>query len=271
MRDNNTKELKRYLNDDFDIIIGQYWNYAIDGSALNDAKKRGSVIFNISMDDMLYDLWSSNCGFVRGASGLGDFVDVTLTTSPVFESYYAHRDMTAKYFPLATSRDQFYEDVNVIRDIDVLFIGNNYGMRSEYINYLIDKGINVEVYGNGWGTKYLNQDEMASYSKRAKIILGFGGVAYSKTIPTMKLRDFDSIMSGALYLTQYNNVLEQHFKENEDIIFFSDKVSCLNKIKYFLNNHIERVDIAQKGQHKCLKHHTWELRFENLFKEFDLK
>lgn len=84
---------------------------------------------------------------------------------------------------------------------DVVFVGSKYGWRKYLIEKLQSKGLKIDVFGPGWENGSLNNKEMAKVFGMSKIILGIGYVGYNKSIITLKCRDFDAPMSGALYLT----------------------------------------------------------------------
>ena len=83
------------------------------------------------MDDKLGDLWFPKNGITRGSVGLLECVDLTLTTSPEAVNFFAGHNMASTFFPLASSPDIFYNKTINKREIDILFIGNKYGIRGE--------------------------------------------------------------------------------------------------------------------------------------------
>jgi spore maturation protein CgeB len=57
------------------------------------------------------------------------------------------------WFPMA-SNPKYFKPVNIIRDIDVSFVGTSYALRARYISHLLENNINVQVYGPGWMIGY---------------------------------------------------------------------------------------------------------------------
>ena len=53
------------------------------------------------------------------------------------------------WWPMA-SNPKYFKPENHKRTMDVSFVGGNYGLRSRYINYLLQKGVNAHAYGPGW-------------------------------------------------------------------------------------------------------------------------
>jgi hypothetical protein len=222
------------------------------------------------MDDRLPEHWSSKFNRKLGALGLTNQTDIILTTSPETCLWYLIEGCPSIYFPLASSSEIFASNHQILRDIDVLFIGNKYGVREKIITYLIGKGLNVEAYGLGWNNGVIDAEKMASLSKRAKIILGIGTISHCSNIYTLKLRDFDAPMSGALYITHRNKDLLEFFTEGVNIEFFQDKEEVYKKIYYYLNNEQERVRIGLNGQKTVLMNHTWLYRFTSTFEKLGI-
>ena len=53
------------------------------------------------------------------------------------------------WWPMASNPKYFKPEIHE-RTIDVSFVGGNYGLRSRYLNYLLQKGVNAHAYGPGW-------------------------------------------------------------------------------------------------------------------------
>ena len=259
--------MKAHAEEGIDVLVGQMWAHRISKEALGKVQSMGIPVINISMDDRLPENWSDNEGLRLGSVGLVEGVDMVLTTSPETCLWYAVERCPALFWPLASSPEVFAPSDDEIRDIDVLFIGNKYGARGEIIQYIKKHGVRVDCYGRGWSNGYVNAEQMASLSKRAQIILGVGLVGYALDVYTLKLRDFDAIMSGALYLTHRNPDLCQLFCEGEEIEYYDTPKEALKKIRFYLDHPEDLVKVAKNGQQKSLSRHTWDKR---LFTTFEM-
>ena len=242
-----------------DIIIGQFWANYISSSTLKSIKEMGIIIINISMDDRLPEMWKPN----SGAQGLGDSQDLVLTTMKESCEWYEQRGISSIYWQLASSGNIFFP--NDYKDIDVSFIGNNYGYRGKLISHLLNNNIKVEAYGNGWPNGYANQTKSREILSRSKISIGVGTIGHSRKITTMKLRDFDVPMSGAVYITTFSHELQELYKKNEEIMFYRSPDELKEKINYLLNNNKELEKIGQNGRNRALLEHSWEHRFNFIF------
>jgi len=254
-----------------DLIMGQMWANYISKEALAWVRGRGIPIINISMDDRLPDNWSYAQNGVRlGAIGLAPVTDMVLTTSPETCTWYGVEGCPAIFWPLASDPDVFCPTGDSVRNIDVLFIGNKYGIREGIISELSKHGINVECFGAGWSNGPATSEHSAELFKRARIILGVGTVGHCEDVFTMKLRDFDAPMSGALYLTHRNADLIEIFQEGVEIECYATPEEAARKIHHYLTHPLDLLRIAKAGHTKVLSQHTWVCRLEEAFSRLGL-
>lgn len=245
-----------------DFVIGTFTAPSVSLEALLAIRGLGIPIINIAMDDMLPQHWRTERKVKMGAFGLGPAVDLTLQTTPAMIPRYLKAGYPAIYFPFASDADIFCPAVE--KDIDVLFIGNCYGKREKLIAKCVEAGISVEAYGLEFPHGHIAGEEVPRLFGRSKIILGSGLVGHSANLTTLKLRDFDGPMAGALYLTSHNPFLENHFNIGEEILTYVNIDDCINKIKYFLTNEKERLRIAANGRARSCAEHTWNHRLQLL-------
>lgn len=106
---------------------------------------------------------------------------------------------------------------------------------------------------------------MRTYS-RSRVNLGFGGVAGHKDTFCLKGRDFEVPMSGGLYLTEAYEELERFYEVGTEIVTWSGVGDLVEKIRWLLSNPGEAEAIRQAGHRRALSGHTWEMRFETVFR-----
>lgn len=253
-----------------DFLLGQMLANYISVDALSKVHALGLPVINISMDDRLPEHWRSHKLKRLGAIGLSSMTDLVLTTSAETCAWYGIEGCPAIYWPLASSPEFFGLNCKNERDIDVLFIGNKYGVRKDIITALAREGIIVSCYGRGWTNGPVTAEQAISLSNKARIILGIGTVGYCKDVFTLKLRDFDAPMSGALYLTHRNPDLNRFYQEGKEVEYYSTSEECARKIRYYLNNPDDLSKIAQSGYSKAVKYHTWFHRLYTTFSELGL-
>jgi len=227
-------------------------------------------VINIAMDDRLPFHWSTQDGVRLGSIGLGTGMNMVLTTCSDTCLWYKAEGCPSLFWPLASDPRLFKRENGKERDIDVLFIGDCYGIRGEIVAYLERRGIKVDCYGNGWPNGYVNADQNIALSARARIILGIGTVGHCSDVFTIKLRDFDALMTGALYITHRNPDLCKIFKEGEEIECYDSPQEAANKISYYLEHQVERERIGRNGQTKAVSDHNWDERLVSTFRKLGL-
>lgn len=251
-----------------DFLIGTFTAPSVSLEVLLAIRGLGIPIVNIAMDDMLPQHWRTDRKVKIGAFGLGPAVDLTLQTTPAMIPRYLKAGYPAIYFPFASDADIFCPTAE--KDIDVLFIGNCYGKRERLIAKCMEAGIRVEAYGLEFPHGHVAGEEVPRLFGRSKLILGSGLVGHSANLTTLKLRDFDGPMAGALYLTSHNPLLASHFNIGEEILTYENVDDCIYKIKYFLTNEEERIRIATNGRVRACAEHTWNHRFQLLLQTLGL-
>lgn len=245
-----------------DILIGQMWAHRMSSSVLCKAQSLGIITLNIAMDDRLPWHWGYESGIRLGAIGLKDGVDLTLTTSPECCAWYWCENAPAVYFPLGSDPDLFLPSK---KTIDVCFVGSKYGIREQIVNTLIAAGIHVEAFGPGWPNGPIDSDQVAEVFNKSRIILGIGTVGYNNDLFTLKLRDFDAPMAGALYITHRTPELQQLFTEDEEIAFYEDERQAAEKIKKFLASPTLLEQMGSKARVKACQLYSWEKRLAAAF------
>lgn len=253
-----------------DVLMGQMWANYVSREALSRIRALGVPVINISMDDRLPDNWGSMDGCRLGAIGLAGAVDLVLTTTAEVCLWYAVEGCPAIFWPLASDPGVFSPPENAERDIDVLFVGNRYGIRARIVDYLTAHGIVVSSWGGGWPNGYVTAEQCASLFKRAKIILGIGTVGYCDDVYTLKLRDFDAPMAGALYVTHRNPELTALYREGKEIACYETEQECADAIRYYLSHPDDRFAVAHAGWRKAVSRDSWDHRIAQTFRKVGL-
>ena len=128
--------------------------------------------------------------------------------------------------------------------------------------------------GHAWGHSVLPQEAVRLYNV-SKIVLGINhyldpgftdlwGLHYSK------IRDFEVPMSGGCLLTQYTPELEDFYPDPGLIEMYSSIEELCEKADALRKDSKRRSTMRQNARKFSLQHHTWQHRFERLFKELRL-
>jgi len=248
-----------------DAVVGYLSGYNTDPRILRSMGDFGAVIFNFCWDDKLGFRGRRVGGRWTGPAALASAVDLNLTNAPDSIIKYMVEGGLAMFWPEAAHPD-IHKPYNVPFEFDVSFVGGRYGWRPRFIDKLRKLGINVVTFGNGWENGPLSDEEMVKLYSRSRINLGFAGVGYSKKLMCLKGRDFEVPMSGGLYLTQHNPELSLVYEIGREIVTYRDVEDCAKKIKYLLGHPEEAEKIRRAGRERALKDHTWERRFEQIFR-----
>ncbi len=197
-----------------------------------------------------------------------------------------------------------YQNLHLDKIYDVTFIGQPHGFRRQIINAIRKEGWDVRVWGHGWESGKLSQNEMIRIINQSKINLNFsnssvvanpqikqlskqfaGFFSYkakqlitfteAKTplriiqklmIPQIKARNFEIPGTGGFLITDKAEDIESYYNIDEEIVCFTNIRDLINKISYYLRHVDERSAIADRGFLRTLSEHTYEHRFNEIFK-----
>jgi spore maturation protein CgeB len=193
---------------------------------------------------------------------------------------------------------------------DVTFVGQRYGDRPAFLRALLDAGLDARAWGPSWqeppagppawrraaghlkrsalrrpqpppdkvpadrcGPPLSDLEYVQMYS-RSRISLGFTKVAEGApgetSIRQVRLRDFEAPMSGAFYLVERCEELEDFFEPDREIVFFEGREELVEKASYYLAHDEEREQIRRAGLARAHRDHTWQARFRQVFAEMGL-
>lgn len=256
---------KAHKEKPIDAVVGYLSGYTISPDVLGKMAKTGTVKYNFCWDDKLYFKGKMLGGRWTGPVALASAVDLNLTNAPDSCVKYMVEGGLAMFWPLA-AHPEINKPYDVPFELDVSFVGGKYGWRHRFIQKLRKSGIKVTCFGNGWGNGHLSYEELVKLYSRSRINLGFGGVGHSRKLMCLKGRDFEVPMSGGLYLTQDNPELSLVYEIGKEIVIYKNEKDCAEKIKWLLANPEEAAKIREAGRKRALRAHTWEKRFEKIFR-----
>ena len=121
----------------------------------------------------------------------------------------------------------------------------------------------------------ISDTEMIKLYSSSKISLGILDVYenHEQSLNLFKhlhLREFEALMSGALYCTGFSNELAEMFEPNKEILTYKSKAEMIDIIKYYLINERAADKIRLAGHRRALTDHTYHLRFQQLFNKVGL-
>jgi spore maturation protein CgeB len=185
------------------------------------------------------------------------------------EAYRKYRNLNLNVIRSQwASNPDYYKKQPSTFKYDVSFVGQNYGLRAEFLNFLQNKGVNLKVFGKGFGS-VLEFDDLVKLFSESKINLNLSGCSADDRVKQVKGRVFEVPMCGGFLLTEYAEGLEECFHIGEEIECFQGRDEALEKIEYYLKNETERKKIAQAGYIASQERHTWNKRLGDIFKKLD--
>lgn len=189
------------------------------------------------------------------------FADCVLVGQPDYLSAYKKEGFT-NALPFFITDTETFRPLSVSKKYDLSFVGHPNPPRVELLNFLIQNGIKVNIWGKGWD----DYDEFRNFYKgplktedfvkcinETKINLGFTKSSYGP--PHFKGRILEVGACKSFQLVDYFGGYLKYFKEGEEIIMFKNKEELLKNIKYYLSNEEEREKIADKMYKKIVANH----------------
>lgn len=119
----------------------------------------------------------------------------------------------------------------------------------------------------------VSDDDMVKLYSQSNINLGFlevyanDNAGHTCTQQHLHLREFEVPMSGGLYFTNYSEELAEHYLPDKEVVVFRNKYELLDKINYYLSRPKEAEMVRQAGNARALMCHTYQKRFQDLFKK----
>lgn len=172
---------------------------------------------------------------------------------------------------------------------DVSFVGQRYGKREGQIAGVREAGLPVRCFGYGWqgGHPRHFQNVVLRILGLKRWIANEGRVPFSKMLSIfaasrininfsdssapgrrqIKARNFEVPGAGGFLLTEEVEGLEDYFRPGEEIVIFHDVRDLVAKARYYLAHEEERAAIAAAGRRRVLSGHTYENRFDGVFRE----
>ncbi|MFN7986153.1 MAG: glycosyltransferase [Thermoanaerobaculia bacterium] len=269
MRERLGRELLSYVEDleRRSGPVGLVFIYAagtyVDPQAIRELAARGIWTVLLSLDDKQQMPPPGHGRVGTEQLDVATEVDLYWTTWRAGADWLSKRGARPWYAPEAADPSVFAPR-NLKRDIAVLWLGRAYGPRAALVHWLMDRGIAVQAFGEGWPAGRVPLDEMISLISRAEIVLGMGGVGQTDKIKHLKGRDFEVPMCGAAYVTSFNPELTDSYVIGSEVACYSSREECAETIRYLSGRPdlLERMRRAARA--RCVSDHTWDARINQL-------
>jgi spore maturation protein CgeB len=213
-------------------------------------------------------------------------LDVCVTTDHDAVPRYRAEGATNVVLSQWACNPYVYRRVTSELEHGVTFVGQRYGRRPEIVQRIEAAGHDVECWGHGWPAGRLDQDAMVrvfsssainlnlsnawqpEYTLRARL----GALVRRIDLDTrprrdqIKGRNFEVPGCGGFILTQRVAHLDEYFVEGEEIGVFSDEDDLIRQIEYWQSHPEQRAQVAEAGYRRVLAEHTYDHRFEQIFR-----
>jgi spore maturation protein CgeB len=199
-----------------------------------------------------------------------------------------------------------YRPVRAPQTDAVTFVGQVHSSRRRYVDGLRRGGIDVRCYGRGWGSGRVAFEEMLALYSGSAINLNFvegAAVPGSRQIAKVLLnrradgtyrvrtpgemarvaatllsagrqqikgRTFEVPGVGGFLLSGKADNIEEYFVPGEEIALFDGASDLLEKVRHYRAHHAERERIRKAGHARALRDHTYERRFQEIFRKMGI-
>lgn len=178
-----------------------------------------------------------------------------------------------KYNQKVSERD-FHELAAEFLCVD--FYARSY-YREKVIGTLLDAGLTIDVFGNGW-------ENFPTVHKENLIIHKGGPYAASKALANAKIalnimpwfkdafqeRIAAAMLSHTVAVTDESKYIVENFENDKELVIFSlkDIESLPWRIRYLLENPLKAAEIAENGYRK-VQNHTWTARVADMLQKIE--
>lgn len=159
-------------------------------------------------------------------------------------------------------------------DIDVVTFGTMYPYRSKMLSNLINKGVNVALFGTK--DKRFQRSEITSHfrdeyitgDRKTEIVMGskivFNNFHYAE-IDSVNVKFFEIAGIGGFQLCDYKPILKEYSKIDTDKFTYNSIDEAYDLIQYYLGKPKLRYELADEQRQHFLKNHTYEHRINQIF------
>ncbi len=186
--------------------------------------------------------------------------DLVLTADPISMLKYREQGILAEYVPLESS-SLVYRRLVRAKSIDVLFFGNiDVADRAEQIEYLVQRGVNIEVVGEN--VRFIESEVLVQKICESKIVINFSKTglidnnSFRSSVNSyywqLKGRIIESGLCGTLCVSEYSPGIRLLFSDDE-VPIFVNKEECYELLNYYLSEEVERQRVADNLHRKTIK------------------
>jgi len=159
---------------------------------------------------------------------------------------------------------------------DVSFLGSHNAVRDWFVRKLLAQGVKVNCFGHNWPNGSVPNERIAEQFHRTRVNLNLSNsiqqdirfvldkprsfvnwIRNTKRVEQMKARNFEIPLAGGFELSHYAPSLEDYFDIGKEIAIFTSPEECALQIKYYLENALERYQMACRAHKRAVAEHTY--------------
>lgn len=167
----------------------------------------------------------------------------------------------------------------------VSFVGQVHGTRADAIAALRDAGVPVETRGLGWPEGRIDHDEMVRTFSCSRVNLNLSNSSLAMDLKSrlrrklglrtslteqIKGRNFEIPACGGFQLSGRADDIESYFEPDAEIVLFEDMDDLIEKAQRYLHDEDRRRHISAAGYRRTVSEHTYEHRFDAIFRALEL-
>ena len=250
----------------------------LDAGTIEDVRRRGGApTVNWFADDhWRFDNFTKN---------MAPAFDLAVTTDAASLPKYEAAGLGGKVLLSQWACNRYaYTRVSEEIEHDVTFVGQPHGNREEIIQRIEAAGHEVECWGFGWPAGKLDHEGMVRVFSTSRVNLNLSN---SSTPPNtlrvrvgrwlgrgpkgpqpaqIKGRNFEVPGCGGFLLTERVPELDRYFVPGEEVAVYDGPDDLVEQVGYWLAHDEERAAVAEAGYRRVLAEHTYDHRFEEIFR-----
>ena len=259
---------KEFKPDVLFVLMGE----TIGSETLKQIKRQGTIVVNWFHDSVL-----ARKDFVENISSCYDYffiIDsleicelVNIKSRQVMSFPLACYPQVHKKIMLSESEKKTYGS-------QVCFVGTIKFQRKEILTQLVDFDLGIWGYWlekipklkSCYRRKHIYGEEAVKIYNACDIVLDIPinyGLKHKSFYVTPRV--FEVPACGGFLLTAQNSCLSNLYEVGKEIICYKDADDLTELINYYLKHPEKRKLIAQKGQDRTLRDHTYEKRLKQIF------
>lgn len=257
----------------FDAIL-VYLNSALQSQELIDyLRNRWSCpLIGLNLDDKTtfadYQIFRTHATNYRQCAAA---FDANLTNSKAMVDVYHASGLPCLYIPTGFHYDpaRMPTPVEGSRKRMLSFVGSRKPERAAFIEELSTLGIEIDLFGQGWPNGQFAEDGWRIYQE-SQLNLGIGYNLTGPQVTNLKNRDFECPGAGGCYVTTFDWELAQLFDVGREVLCYRNAEEFVEVYSYYARRSEKCLEIAQAGQLRAIREHTWAHRFAGVFRELGL-